>query len=321
MKNSLYLSLLLLGLISCISTEGGSSNTISSEVPGNNVPRFTGVINDSSLNSAIVESYIYIKNKVNNGTVIGIANFNSPTKELSDYYVDGLSKQIVDEGKYKLVDIGNLRIIEQEMTRQLNGNVSDETAKRIGQQYGTDFIIIGNITQLGTTKTYRIKITITNVETTQIQGIYYADIRSNNELAKFLPENSNSKNLPLQNTTNPDQRIYYYRNITLRQFNDLSDAFKIEARGSASGGSFMNANLIDGGISDPYISFEIKRSGIAEVKIVGPYYTEVYTYGFPSSGNTGAQQNSDVIMRRFIIEKNILDGKYGNPNISMFFMK
>lgn len=319
MRRFLFLFIFLIVFLGCFSTPEGSSSNASLS---NNTPRFTGIINDTALNNAIVESYRYLRQRVPNDAVIGIANFSSPTRELSDYYVDGLSKQIVDGGIYKLVDIGNLRIIEQEMTRQLSGNVSDATAKRIGQQYGTDFIIIGNISQLGTTRTYRIKITITNVETTEIQGIFYADIRSNNELARFLPENnSTNRNLPLENTSNPNQRIYYFRNITFSQFNELYRTFSIEADDVRSS-AYFNANLIDGGTYDPYIEYAIKGDGYREVRtvtIAGPYFSEVYTYSFSEDYNRGSSIYKDRILPRFNIEKSILNGKYGNPNISMFF--
>jgi len=309
MKKYSILIILLLILLNC------KSLTVESSL--NKTPKFTGIINDSALNTAITGSYVYIRNRINEGVVLGIANFNSPTKELSEYYVDGLTKQIVDDNIYKLVDIGNLRIIEQEMSRQLLGNVSDETAKRIGQQYGTDFIIIGSISQLGTTKTYRIKITITNIETTQIQGIYYADIKSNTELEKYLPENRNTSS---QNRINPNQRIYYYRNITSNQFIELGEAFRTEASNVYS---LMNANLIDGGTPDPFISYERKNfDSVIIVKMAGPYYTEEYRYSLLSDkSNPGAQGRAywGAIMNRFNIEKKILDDKYGNPNISMFF--
>ena len=319
MRRLLFLFIFLISLIGCFSTPEGSSSNRSSS---NNTPRFTGVINDTALNNAIVESYEYLKQRVFNNAVIGIANFSSPTRELSEYYVDGLSKQIVDGGIYKLIDIGNLRIIEQEMSRQLSGNVSDATAKRIGQQYGTDFIVIGNISQLGTTRTYRIKITITNVETTQIQGIYYADIRSNNELARFLPENNNAnRNLPLQNSTNPNQRIYYFRNISQNQFKQLFEAFNKEAESNSETGDLaFNANLIDGGTSDPYIEYKITPNNIfgeiLTITVAGPYFTEIYEYGWV----TGHGEKRPILYR-FNIEKSILNEKYGNPDISMFFNK
>jgi hypothetical protein len=318
MKKIVFYGILLCCLMSCLSIDNGSS---SGHIE-NNTPRFTGVINDLALNKAIIESYGYIKNKVFEDAVIGIANFYSPTKQLSDYFVDGLSKQIVDDEIFRLVDIGNLRIIDQEMSRQLSGTVSDETAKRIGQQFGTDFIIIGNIDQLGQTRNYRIKLTITNVETTQIQGIFYADIRSNTELAQYLPENSKNRNMPLENSTNPEQRIYYFRNITEEQFNQLFTTFFAEATGRWD---YFNANLRNGGTSDPYIEYAVKSYGnysisqVIFITIAGPYYSEVYTFSYREEHNPGATYQKDRIWNRFNIEKSILNEKYGNPNISMFF--
>ena len=308
MRSFLFLFIFLILFIGCFSTPEGSS---SNRALSNNTPRFTGIINDTALNNAIVESYHYLKSRVRNDAVIGIANFYSPTKQLSDYFVDGLSKQIVDDSIFRLVDIGNLKIIDQEMSRQLSGTVSDETAKRLGQQYGTDYIIIGNIDQLGQTRDYRIKITITNVETTQIQGIFYADIRSNAELAQYLPENNLNRNTQQQNATNPNQRIYFFRNITKQQYNELFRTFKLEIE--ARSGEFTDAYLINGGTSDPYISYSKGRGEWDfTIKVAGPYYTEMYTYG-PFG------KNERSIMQRFNIEREILNEKYGNPDISMFF--
>jgi len=278
--------------------------------------RFTGTINDTVLNMAIKDSYNYIKTKVNKEAVLGIVSFITPTQNLSNYCIDSLSKYIVDDKQYKLVDIRNLSFVEQEMKRQLSGNISDATAKRIGQQYGTDFIIIGNISQLGRTKTYRIKITITNIETTEIQGIYYADIRSNDELAQFLPENTTNINKPLVNTTNQDQRIYYFRNITQVQFSNLFDVFSAEAReASLFGNAAVQANLQDGGVSDPYIEYKVISKGVISIKIAGPYYSETYVYG----GFDGVDKK--IVVNRINVEKSIINAKYGNPDISMFFSK
>jgi len=311
MKNYLYIGIIFITFFSCLSAPDGSSE---SNVTINNKQRFTGIINDTALNNAIIESYRYISNRINERAVLGIANFNSPTRELSEYYIDGLTKQIVDNNKYKLVDIGNIRIIEQEMSRHLSGNISDATAKRIGHQYGTDYIVIGNISQLGTTRTYRIKITITNVETTQIQGIYYADIRSNSELAKFLPENTSNRNTPLTNTTNQNQRIYFFRNITQSQFYDLFDAFSAEARAASRfGNASVQAYLQDGGVSDPYIEYKVLSIGVISITIAGPYYSEVYVYG------RFDVVDKNIAVNRLNVEKSIINAKYGNPDIYMFF--
>jgi hypothetical protein len=314
MKKYLWYILSVFLLIGCQSNETKGNNDYSQQ---NSQPRFTGLINDTALNNAIVESYRYISNRINVGAVIGIGNVHSPTRELSEYYIDGLTKQIVDNNRYKLVDIGNLRIIEQEMSRHLSGNISDETAKRIGHQYGTDFIVIGNISQLGTTRTYRIKITITNVETTQIQGMCYADIKSNNELARFLPEHISRDNsrgsLPDGNISNDNQRLYYFRNITSQQFSQLFTVFKDEIDNNVS-----KANIINGGTIDPYIELKIefnvwalRKYGI--ITIAGPFYTEIYEL----RGTSGYDERS--IMNRLSLEKQILNDRYGNPDISMFF--
>jgi len=280
--------------------------------------QFTGTINDIVLNTAIKDSYNYIKTKVSKEAVLGIVSFITPTQNLSDYCIDSLSKYIVDDKQYKLVDIRNLAFVEQEMKRQLSGNISDATAKRIGQQYGTDFIIVGNISQLGRTKTYRIKITITNVETTEIQGIYYADIRSNDELAQFLPENT-IRDLPLENTTNPKQRLYYFRNITNVQCDQLLNSFRVEAKNH---NRWFNANLKDGGTSDPYIEYMLKGESYKEVvtiTVAGPYFSEIYIYSFDRDYNPGSTVYEETILNRFNIEKAILLKKYGNPDTSMFF--
>jgi hypothetical protein len=310
-------------IISCQSSSGTNFNQTDPQRP-----RFTGTINDTVLNSAILESYNYIKNRIHGGSIIGIVSFITPSQDLADYCIDGLSRNIVDGGIFKLVDIRNLRFVEQEMKRQLSGNISEETAKRIGQQYGTDYIIVGNISQLGRTRNYRYKLTITNVETTEIQGIYYADIRSNEELARFLPENnSNNRNLPPENSTNPNQRIYYFRNITKTQYEQLFLTLSDEAAQYAKGMlTYFNANLVDGGTSDPYIEYFVKNIGnytrMVTITIAGPYFSEVYTYSNDDKVNPGSivyELYRNITLNRFNTEKTILNEKYGNPDISMFF--
>ena len=62
------------------------------------------------------------------GAKVAVLNFASPTDAFSNYVIDELTGELVESRKVTIVDRGSLELIRQEMSLQLSGEVSDESA-------------------------------------------------------------------------------------------------------------------------------------------------------------------------------------------------
>jgi hypothetical protein len=289
-----------------------------------------------TLDNAIYGAGNYIEQKLQRNSIVAIINFSSPSAELTNYVMDGIIKKIVDDKILRIVDRRNLENVAKEIRYQLSGDVSDSSAKRIGQQLGADSVITGGITQLGNSNMYRMSFQMTHIETAEIQGVYYADIPLSNQLNALIPSGSINSSVPQNNIPpakpqsngDPNYRVYYFRNITQKQFGDLLNAF-IEEAGELK--DYFSAVLQDGGTRDPYLEYSINNRGIISVKVASPFYSYIYFFGRSSDDIPGKQfkgssgsidryaSGARSVLNRFNIEKNMLDEKYGNPSFRGFF--
>jgi TolB-like protein len=137
-----------------------------------------------NLNQAIKEANEYLIGRLKPGIKLVVLNFNVPTKELSDYIIEELSVEIVNNSSLTVVDRRNLELIQQEINFQLTGEVSDETAQAIGQKLGAQTVISGSMSKLG--DIYRFRLHALEVETAAVQGMYSTNIKEDNILAALL---------------------------------------------------------------------------------------------------------------------------------------
>ena len=139
------------------------------------------------LDFVIRESSDYLNNRLNIGIKLVFLNIQSDTPSLSEYVIDGLIENTVNDGLFTVVDRQNLSLIQQEMNFQLSGEVSDESAQAIGKLLGAQVIISGSIYQLGSS--YRLRLRAINVETAEILGQFNRDIISSSRLLVLLKNN------------------------------------------------------------------------------------------------------------------------------------
>jgi hypothetical protein len=83
--------------------------------------------------------------------------------------MEELSALLVNNRSLVVVERNQLNIIRQEEDLQMSGEVSDETAQRIGHKLGAQTIISGSFVQIGSQ--YRMRIRAISVETAQVQAI------------------------------------------------------------------------------------------------------------------------------------------------------
>jgi len=139
----------------------------------------------------------YFEGRIARGTRLVVFNFKSLFPQLSEYIMEELTVYFVNSGSFNMVDRSNLELLQQEMSFQLSGEVSDETALSIGKKLGAQTIVSGSIEPLG--DLFRLRIRAIAVESATIQGIYTANIQKDRILANFTNNNSTSGGNTTQN--------------------------------------------------------------------------------------------------------------------------
>jgi hypothetical protein len=171
MKNLLrkigFLSLLVIVFAGC-----GSSPSANSSSGG------------LALDTAIEQAAERIEKAFNEGTEIALINVSSPSAQFSEYVLTYLESILVNNGKLAVVDRANLDKVRAEQGFQLSGDVSDESAKAIGQMLGAGAIVTGTLVNLG--DAYRLTLKAINVETARVAASYPGDIANSPRVQTLL---------------------------------------------------------------------------------------------------------------------------------------
>jgi hypothetical protein len=126
------------------------------------------------LDAAIRQASNYINENIPGGIKLVILNIKSNYPPLSEYIIDVLTENVVNDRVFTVADRANLEQIQQEMELQLSGELSDESAQSIGQKLGAQTIVSGSITPYG--NLWRLTIRALNVEGAAIQGLFNLNI-------------------------------------------------------------------------------------------------------------------------------------------------
>jgi TolB-like protein len=94
---------------------------------------------------------------LNEGSVIAVLNIAAEDKEAVAFITGELEHQLVESGRFKIVDRKSLDDVRSEQDFQLSGNVSDESAISIGNMLGAHIVITGDISGSGTSRRLNVK--------------------------------------------------------------------------------------------------------------------------------------------------------------------
>jgi hypothetical protein len=142
------------------STEAAPAPAFSGPVSVPASPYYTG--SGVTLDKALSDIAAYYRENLPANTRIALLNFDSEARLLSDYIFEELWIRFEDSRSFVLVDRQNLMLIQRELEYQYSGNVSDESAQSIGNQFGPQTLVYGRITPLG--GEYRLAVHATDVE-------------------------------------------------------------------------------------------------------------------------------------------------------------
>jgi hypothetical protein len=159
------------------------------------------------LDLAIRDASDYLNDNIPRRSKIVILNIQSASTALSDYIIDELISNAVNDRIFTVVDRAQLDAIRAELQFQSSGEVSDQTAIRIGQFLGAQTIVSGTISEIA--DLYRMRIRALDVQTAQVQGQYNRNITANPSIAAMMRGTSSSNNRTQTGTTQATaSRVY-----------------------------------------------------------------------------------------------------------------
>jgi TolB-like protein len=105
--------------------------------------------------------------KLPEGTKVVVLDIKSGTPDAGEYVADELTYDLLQSERLIVVDRESLDQIRQELALQTSGDVSDESAQRLGALLGAETIVTGTFDLVG--NKYRLTVKAVKVETAQIQ--------------------------------------------------------------------------------------------------------------------------------------------------------
>ncbi|MDR1894090.1 MAG: hypothetical protein LBQ61_05265 [Spirochaetales bacterium] len=136
------------------------------------------------LDAAIKEAAAQMEANLPRQTKIALVSVASSSVQLSEYIINRLEAALVGGRKLVVVDRANLDRIREEQGFQLSGEVSDESAKAIGQLLGAGAIVTGSFINLG--DVYSLTLKAINMETAAIAASYPADVAKSTRIETLL---------------------------------------------------------------------------------------------------------------------------------------
>jgi hypothetical protein len=126
------------------------------------------------LDAAIRETSDYLNKQLPGGNKLMILNVQSEFPALSEYIIDELIANTVNDRVFSVVDRQQLNTIRAELEFQTSGEVDDDTAQALGRMAGAQIIISGAVSQIG--DLYRLRVRALSVQSAQIEGQFNRNI-------------------------------------------------------------------------------------------------------------------------------------------------
>ena len=137
-----------------------------STVTGYNQPSSPAAVDE--LDITIRKASDYLNEKIPRGNKIAITNIQSDSSDLSDYIIDKLIANAVNDKVFIVVERRQFDVIREEQNIQLSGEVDDDEALSIGKSSGAQTIVLGTVTRIG--DRYRMTIRALKVENAEVQA-------------------------------------------------------------------------------------------------------------------------------------------------------
>jgi hypothetical protein len=136
------------------------------------------------LDAAIRETSDYLNKQLPKGNKLVILNVQSEFPALSEYIIDELIANTVNDRVFSVVDRQQLNTIRAELDFQMSGEVDDATAQALGRMAGAQIIISGAVSRLG--DLYRLRIRALSVQSAQIEAQFNRNIPDGTTIAALV---------------------------------------------------------------------------------------------------------------------------------------
>jgi len=136
-------------------------------------------------------------------TTVSVLNFDirGLTETLSDFCTDMLILELVQIGKWNVLDRANLKAILAEQDFQYSGCTDNACAVQLGKLLNMDYVITGSLSKIA--DTYYLLVKMADVSTGQIIKSYSSEASSINDLPnqiKTLAENLSDRSIRQKKT-------------------------------------------------------------------------------------------------------------------------
>jgi TolB-like protein len=105
---------------------------------------------------------------------VAVTSFSAPSASISEYTLDEITKELVNNRGFTVVDRRYLEEARKELDLNMYGEISEENAQEFGRFLGAQIVIFGSIKPFG--KDYRMQARALQVETGEILVMYTATI-------------------------------------------------------------------------------------------------------------------------------------------------
>jgi len=120
------------------------------------------------LDMTLREASDYLNESVPKGRKIAFVGVQSDSVALTEYVIDTLVANAVNDKIFSVVDRQQLDAAREELKFNWSGEVSDQSAQAVGKMLGAQTIVVGKISQIG--DRYRLNIRALETETVKLQG-------------------------------------------------------------------------------------------------------------------------------------------------------
>jgi len=175
------------------------------------------------LDLAIRDASDYLNGTIPEKSKIVILNIESDSFALSEYIIDELIANAINDRVFSVVDRQQLDAIRAEQNFQFSGEVDDKQALEIGKFLGAQTIVSGSVNSLGSG--HRLRIRALEVQTALVQGQFNRNINSSSLIKTLIGEKSSTGSSNLANRTQgnrqttvtivnntgiQNERVFYY---------------------------------------------------------------------------------------------------------------
>jgi hypothetical protein len=153
------------------------------------------------LDAAIRETSDYLNQQLPKGNKLVILNIQSAYPALSEYIIDELIANTVNDRLFSVVDRRQLDTIRTELDFQYSGEVDDDTMQELGRMAGAQIIISGAVSKIG--DLYRLRVRALSVQTASIEGQFNRNIPEGTTIAALARSQATGYGESGEHTTNP----------------------------------------------------------------------------------------------------------------------